>query len=407
MGQLLIDEQKIIDIAEAVREKTGITDGLKIEEIPGAIQQIKIAGSEEDNSSTTVNTADATATAKQIMKDRTAYVNGKKVTGTLNDIELPTPILTFDQASGVVTATSTQTASGIIVPSTKTNTLTIPKVAGKIITPTTSSQIAVAGGQFLTSDITVAAIPSSYTALNIKVVCQTSQPSNPTNTTIWCNSSTAMTDWVLSPTTPTAKSGRVWVKTGASDSISFNAITNGTNEMRFGVIDVKQYNGSSWVSKSFAVYTNSQWKASAVYLIQNSSMVYAGSWKYIALSEWAIEYGYKLSWNGVVCSTSTQGDAYYCEGASIGQAGIDCSQYSQCYITVSGLALGTENSCELQLRTAANGGSVRFSASVTTTKIPYNFDLSNESETLYPAVFFKRGDSIDESSITFSDWHFE
>jgi hypothetical protein len=96
MGQLLVDEQKIIDIAEAVREKTGITDGLKIEEIPGAIQQIKIAGSEEDNSSTTVNTADATATAEQIMKDRTAYVNGKKVTGTLSDIELATPILTFD-----------------------------------------------------------------------------------------------------------------------------------------------------------------------------------------------------------------------------------------------------------------------------------------------------------------------
>jgi hypothetical protein len=76
-----------------------------------------------------------------------------------------------------------------------------------------------------------------------------------------------MTDWVLSPTTPTAKSGRVWVKIGASDSISFNAITDGTNEMRFGVIDVKQYNGSSWVSKSFAVYTNSQWKASTLYVI--------------------------------------------------------------------------------------------------------------------------------------------
>jgi hypothetical protein len=30
------------------------------------------------------------------MKDRTAYVNGKKVTGTLSDIELATPILTFD-----------------------------------------------------------------------------------------------------------------------------------------------------------------------------------------------------------------------------------------------------------------------------------------------------------------------
>lgn len=405
MGQLLVDEQKIIDIAEAVREKTGITDGLKIEEIPGAIQQIKIAGDEEDNSSTTVDTADATATAGQIMKDRTAYVNGKKVTGTLSDIELPTPILTFDQASGIVTATSTQTASGIIIPSTKTNTLTIPKVAGKTVTPTTSSQIAVAGGQFLTSDITVAAIPSSYTALNVKVVCQTSQPSSPTNTTIWCNSSTAMTDWVLSPTTPTAKSGRVWVKTGASDSISFNAITDGTNEMRFGVIDVQQYDGSSWVSKSFAVYTNSQWRASALYVIQNSSMVYSGSWKSVALSDYASSYGYKMTWSGVTCKSNTP-EAYYCGAASIGQSAIDCSQYSKLSITVSGISLGSKCSCKIGLRSSASGGSETFSKGISA-KGTYTFDLSSNSSKLYPFVYTYRSESIDASSITFSDWHFE
>lgn len=405
MGQLLIDEQKIINIAEAVREKTGTTDTLTLDEMAPAIKSIKVAADEEENTSTTVDTADATATADQLLKDRTAYVNGEKITGTLSNIELVAPILTFNQSTGVVTATSTQTDQGFLVPTTKTNTLTIPTVAGKTVTPSTSSQIAVAGGQFLAGDITIAAIPSSYSALKVTVICSTSQPSNPTNTTIWCNSSTAMTDYVLSPTTPTAKSGRVWVKTGASDSISFNAISSGTNEMRFGVLDVQQYNGSSWVSKSFAVYTNSQWKASAVYVIQNSSMVYSGSWSSVALSDYASIYGYKMTWSGVTCKSNTP-EAYYCGAASIGQKGIDCSQYSKCSITVSGITLGSKNSCQLQLRSSASGGSATFAKGITA-KGTYTFDLSSTSATLYPAVYTYRSESIDASSITFSDWHFE
>lgn len=71
-----------------------------------------------------------------------------------------TPSVSIDSA-GKITASATQTA-GYVSAGTKTGTKQLTTQAAKTVTPTTSSQTAVASGVYTTGAITVAAIPSSY-----------------------------------------------------------------------------------------------------------------------------------------------------------------------------------------------------------------------------------------------------
>lgn len=71
-----------------------------------------------------------------------------------------TPSVSIDSA-GKITASATQTA-GYVAAGTKTGTKQLTVQGAKTITPTKSSQTAVASGRYTTGDVNVAAIPSSY-----------------------------------------------------------------------------------------------------------------------------------------------------------------------------------------------------------------------------------------------------
>lgn len=61
------------DIADAIREKMGNIATIVADDFPDVIRNIQ----------TGVNTFDATATAADITINKTAYVNGEKIIGTL------------------------------------------------------------------------------------------------------------------------------------------------------------------------------------------------------------------------------------------------------------------------------------------------------------------------------------
>lgn len=95
------------------------------------------------------------------------------------------------------------------------------------------------------------------TALNFRVVGETTAPSNPKENTIWVNTSTPITSWVFSATQPTVASGKVWISIGTSSTVEFNALKN--NGIQVYPISAKQYVSGAWVDKTAKSYQNGDW----------------------------------------------------------------------------------------------------------------------------------------------------
>lgn len=142
------------------------------------------------------NTAEATATANDILYGKTAYAGNTLVTGTIvtktsNDLTAsgatvtvpagyyasqatksvattthPNPTASVNSSTGVVTASHTQTA-GYVSAGTTTGTLQLTVQAAATITPGTSNKTAVAAGRYTTGAVTVAG-DADLTAANIK-----------------------------------------------------------------------------------------------------------------------------------------------------------------------------------------------------------------------------------------------
>ena len=149
-----------------------------------------------------LDTSDATAAAKDIMKDKTAYVDGVKVTGT-REIKLQTktidpatyaknaypddgydglskvtvsampvvlqgtPVITVSE-DGLITAKATQNP-GYVNSGSKSSTQQLDTQAAKTVTPTTASQTAVAKGVYTTGAVTVAAVPTETKTVDLNI----------------------------------------------------------------------------------------------------------------------------------------------------------------------------------------------------------------------------------------------
>ena len=118
---ILTERSNLIAIADATRNKTGLTNDMNLGDIVEAINSIPEA------SSGGIDTSDATVTASDILNGKIAYGANGKVTGT------------------------------------------IPSQAAKTITPKDSSQTAISAGTYASGAVTVAG-DSNLTATNIKTI---------------------------------------------------------------------------------------------------------------------------------------------------------------------------------------------------------------------------------------------
>ena len=93
--------------------------------------------------------------------------------------------------------------------------------------------------------------------LNFKVVNGTTAPSNPSENTIWVNTSTSIASWVFSATQPAGSSGMVWICTDTESTAPFNALKK--NNITVYPVSAKQYTGGAWVEKTAKTYQNGGW----------------------------------------------------------------------------------------------------------------------------------------------------
>ena len=262
--------EKMTAVANAIRTKTGGTDKLTLDQMASSLNGID----NRDSSSLTASGATVSVPAGNYKTDSSKSV----ATATQ-----ATPSISVSSA-GLITASAAQSA-GYVAAGTKSATKQLTTKAATTITPSTSNQTAVASGVYTTGAITVKGdsnlkaeniksgvsifgVTGSSSGLNFSVVGGTSQPSNPSNNTIWVNTGNTITSWVFShnqPNSPTE--GMVWIVNGVSGINEFNAVSD--VNLRVQVASVKQYISGSWVIKTTKVYQNGVWHETILYLYNN------------------------------------------------------------------------------------------------------------------------------------------
>ena len=102
-------------------------------------------------------------------------------------------------------------------------------------------------------------------SLNFKIVGDTTEPTNPNENTIWVNTDKKIASWIFSATQPkTATEGMVWITTGATSPVEFNALKK--NGIQVYPISAKQYVGGAWVDKTAKSWDGNAWAEWLLYL---------------------------------------------------------------------------------------------------------------------------------------------
>lgn len=114
--------------------------------------------------------------------------------------------------------------------------------------------------------------------LNFKVVGNP-QPSNPKENTIWINTDDKITSYIFSATQPTGSAGMVWISTGTTSTVAFNALKK--NGIQVYPISAKQYVSGAWVDVTAKSRQGGEWVDwwnGELYKIGNEYASLTGGW---------------------------------------------------------------------------------------------------------------------------------
>lgn len=100
--------------------------------------------------------------------------------------------------------------------------------------------------------------------LNFQVIGGTTAPSNPKENMIWVNTSTKITSYIFSATQPTGSAGMVWISTGTSSTVEFNALKK--NGIQVYPLSAKQYISGAWGDVTAMSYQGGEWVGWITYL---------------------------------------------------------------------------------------------------------------------------------------------
>lgn len=221
--------------------------------------------------------------------------------------------------------------------------------------------------------------------LNFKVVGGTTRPSNPSENTIWVNTSETITSWIFSANQPANHTdGIVWIQTGTESAADFNALKK--NSIQVFPLSAKQYIDGAWVDKSAESYQNGEWVTWIKYLIRDGVV---GA---------MFDFSGNLRSTGTINQTYENGYINYSANVSSGPANtekIDVTNYTKLTAKLNPTTLTSGSKVGICLSNSLNtyvyeNMIAQIVASATTTKTgeqKMELDISELNGLYYPAFF--------------------
>lgn len=145
--------------------------------------------------------------------------------------------------------------------------------------------------------------------LNFKVVGGTTMPANPSGNTIWVNTSTTITSYVFRPTQPTGSAGMVWIRTGTTNDVSFNALKK--NSVIIFPQGAMQYVSGAWTYKTTKIYQSGAWKDLA-----RAGYLYYDGYQCVSTTGGWTGSGYSANGVSAVAATFNANNMYFAGGNS-------------------------------------------------------------------------------------------
>ena len=233
--------------------------------------------------------------------------------------------------------------------------------------------------------------------LNFRVIGGTSAPTNPKENDIWVNTNVDITSYVFCKTEPTGYEGMVWIYTGASSPVSFNALKK--NDITVYPLSAYQNINGAWLKKESESYQNGKW-------------VDWFTWFYNRGNEFSdVTGGWVCRSNGGIVNSEKRADGLYSLQTSASGAYVS-NWYSQKKVNVTGLSvlhakcISTRNNGYFRLGLLNNNTSTDITftyghggaggvSTVVGTEVQHSYDISNVTGEYYIKLNYQGGDGAE------------